>query len=147
MSSASTVPAAQAELTRLLAAHFAGTGVYVRRGLPTEVPADRERLYISGHRSFVRTVAHPGVVRESYELRVIAEAHLSEPVDVVETRTWALLDGLSAVLTEEPELGGTVWEAAALTAVEDDQGTGPAPDGWVARLVGFVSVSVVLDEA
>lgn len=140
---ATTVPAAKAALLAVLQAREDLAGVLVQRGLPAEVPAQKERVYLSGTEALTRDpVLQQGLRRESYLLPLVIEVERfgrgDQVRDGVEQRGWDIVDELEAAIAEDPELGG-ILDDAELEGVPVEV-TLPLTgnDGWLTRITAQV---------
>jgi hypothetical protein len=128
-----TVPAAKDALRTALAA--AAPAALVREHLPTTVPRETVRAYITSTENLTRTPeTEQGAMREQYELVLLLEARGfgTDPTTATDA-FWTLFDTLEQVLTDDPELGGTV-DDSWLSQVPAEN-TLPLADnkGWISR--------------
>ena len=129
-----TVPAAKQALLEQLQAHDDLDGVLILIGLPAEVPAEEERIYLTGTRDWARELEDNAVHKETYDLPLLVEVHQTGTAaerEQIEQRLWAIVAAIDDALEQDDELGGAILGTAAL--VTGDEETNPTDDGWIAR--------------
>lgn len=122
----SAVPEAQAALVALLSGRPDYSGVFVRFGLPTELPKQNERAYVledvpAHHRSRPSAFAE-----DTFDLQLVIEVFRSgDDAAAVNARLWELIDAADAALSED-DFYGYATEDGELSAEVQAQAF---PDG------------------
>lgn len=132
----SAIPAAKLALLALLQARPGLAGVHVAAGLPAEVPAQLERIYVDA--ALLEAVSgedHPS--QETFTIQVVIETRRLSGRDpagyaLTEARKWVLYEELLAV---DPQLGVAVWGSTVTVLGE---ATRPTPDGWFGQVLAGV---------
>jgi hypothetical protein len=142
----SCVPAAKDALQAALAGVPGLELALVRLHLPTTVPSENLRIYISGTEGLTRTqVTQEGAMREQFELVLLCESrgYGPDPTDAADG-LWTLLDALDTLLLEDPEIDGTV-EDSWLSQIPAEN-TLPLADnkGWISRAEVRVTAQAVV---
>jgi hypothetical protein len=135
MAGATTVVSAKTALTAQIAAITDLAGALVREGIPTDVPAETERVYVYRRVEAARRerIAQERVYQESYDLTVLIEVRTYGPDTggTSEARAYAILNDIIAANDASPELGGTVIDSGVSGWASD---TAPTDDGWITKL-------------
>jgi hypothetical protein len=139
-----TVPAAKDALRAALAA--AQPDALVRLHLPTTVPRQNARAYITGTENLTRTpVDEQHAMREQYELVLLLEArgYGTDPQPATDA-FWSLFEALEQILVDDPELDGAV-DDSWLAAVPAEN-TLPLADnkGWITRAEVHVTARAII---
>lgn len=125
----------QALLARLREADAIAPAL-VRWGLLAELPDERERVYLLGVGDYERVAVSGGhrIRQERFAVRGLVEVHalgVNGPEEPA-ARSWQLLEGIDASLSQDPDLGPSRY-AQNLSVVADE--ALPMTDGWLARLL------------
>lgn len=142
-----TVPAAEDALVALLQARpaLSDAVTLVQLGLPAEVPAETDRLYVTDMDNLTRgAVTDQQLRRESYRLGVLIEVHRlgADSREDVRQRMWGMHDELEQLLLGDDELGGAVW--ASHLATIDSAVILPSADGYLGKLVARVELVAIV---
>jgi hypothetical protein len=125
----------------LLRADPAFDGVLVRHGLLTELPLQRERVYVLGVSGYERRPTTSGhrVRTESFGLRGLVEVHKlgTQGPDDVMARAWELLEAIDEVLMRDPDLGPAEYTGELGVAADE---VVVMTDGWLCRAVFRLSL-------
>lgn len=139
----STIPQAKAAILSALQAAPGLSGVLLQRGIPADLPPERERVYVDNAVDIDREWTMLGRMRldESYTIRI--------PVEVVqngndqaacENRMWALVAEIELAVIADVTLGGllngnTDRPAGAMPAGIDEQNSWAYDEGWFSQAV------------
>ena len=139
---ATSVPAARDALLAALQANTDLVGALIRRGIPTDIPNERERIYFLRVENGDRTrLTEQRGQSETYDLRLIVEVKgygkTEADWETVNDRMWAIVDTIDATIEDDPELGGAVNDS--MMDGFDEGAPGLLPDGWVASVTVAVS--------
>lgn len=129
----STIPAAKAQLVTTLQARAGLAGVLVQWGMPAEVPAERERVYVDDAVRVVREWAVLGRYRldEAYSLLIVVEVFQEGDAQrACEERMWEIVAEVEHAAVEDLTLAGVLKWGAKPGAMEPK--CLPAADGWLA---------------
>lgn len=138
---ATTVVATKTALLAALQEAPALDGALVQRRLPTKIPRQKERVYLTGTRDFTRErLTQQGGHRETYLLPFIAEVQKDGPNvgDQVHDRAWAIVDAIIATVLTDPEFRAVV-EDADLESIPEETSL-PTSDGSITKIVGNVRI-------
>ncbi len=132
---ASTIPAAKAALLALIAARadLVTDAVHVAWGIPGEVPAAAERIYVGDVIDVGRVWAALGLQRmdETYTLQVHVETWRGgDEQTATEERLWVLVNEVEQAVRADLKLSNTVRVAQPGRI---DASTFPTDGGWVAN--------------
>lgn len=135
-----TIPAAKAQLLATLQARPGLTGVLVQWGLPSEVPAERERVYINDAINVQRVWGQIGrnSVAEAYTLQLIVEVFQEgDDQQATEARMWEIVAEIELAAINDVTLAGILRQWAAKPGALNPKCL-PTGDGWLA----FVTVNL-----
>jgi hypothetical protein len=137
---ASTIPAAKAALLTAIQARVALAGVHVAWGVPADLPAEPERIYVGDAVDVSRVWASLGAYRldESYTLQVHVETFAGgNDQRTVEERLWVLVNEVEQAVRGDLTLAGAV----RVTRPDPiDSRTLPTDDGWAASATWRLAV-------
>jgi len=139
----STIPAAKARILVVLDALPGLDGVLVQRGLPTDQPPERERVYIDNAVDISREWMMVGRRRldESFTVRILVETFLDgDDQTAGEDRMWTIVAEIEQALILDLTLNGiltgnTERPSGIKPGGIEDQNSFPAPDGWISHAV------------
>lgn len=130
---ASTFPAAKANLLTILKARPALSAVHVGWGVPADLPAESERIYVGDVRDFEREWMALGAksLEESYAIEVVVEVfQYGNDQQAAEARLAVLIDEVEQAVRGDLGLGGAVRLA---TPSISRTRSGPSDEGWAAQ--------------
>ena len=139
-----SVPTARDALLAALQANTALSGALIRRGLPTDIPNELERIYFLRVENGDRTrLTEQRGQSETYDVRMLVEVRgygsTEADWDTVNDRMWAIVDLIDQTVEDDPELGGALQDSM-MDGFDEDPPTATT-DGWISR----VTVSVACE--
>lgn len=144
----STIPDAKDAYITALQARTGLSGVLVEWGLPMEVPANRERVYVDDATNVNREWIALGQARldESYDLQVIVEV-FQEGDDrrACELRMWAIVAEVEQTAVVSLRLSVINWTIPKPRT--DNPQLLPTGDGWLSRVLLLIECSARIQAA